>query len=540
MATPDSSVKQPFFGVRGGWLTFWIAVACSTDMLLFGYDQAVFSGVLVTQNFLETHDLVGPSRTNVLSTVAAIYNIGCLVGAIVAFTIGERLGRKKTILLGTSIMTMGAILCAASFSLAQMFVGRIILGIGNGLNTSTAPIWQTETAKSSWRGKLVIIEMMMNIAGFTLCNWINYALSFRPGSLAWRFPLAFQLIFIIVLLILVPVLPESPRWLISHERATEATVILGALENRDQDDAFVIAQGKEIQFSIDYDRRHNLKWRQLLSNRTNIPVEGGTKPLRRLLLGAGTQLIQQFQGANVMGYYLPTVLITSVGLSNERARLLTGLNATTFLILSFCSILFVDRWGRRVLMLISTAGQFLAFFVITILLSFADGSERGRKAATASIAFFFFFYVAFGVGMLSIPWLYPPEINSLPMRTKGAAVSTASNWLMNFVIVEITPIGIQNLGWRFWIVWTVLNAISLPIFYLFYPETANRSLEDMDDYYRHDPNVVVIKDNDAVSARRPTKYVTREKEQVDRTRDDEVAEEQMRTTHKVKLESIDI
>lgn len=83
--------------------------------------------------------------------------------------------------------------------------------IGNGINTATAPIWQTETAQAKWRGKLVILEMAMNIAGFSLVNWINYGLSFVEGSVAWRFPLAFQFVFIFVLFGTVPWLPESPR-----------------------------------------------------------------------------------------------------------------------------------------------------------------------------------------------------------------------------------------------------------------------------------------------------------------------------------------
>lgn len=179
-----SSKRGPYFGLTGGWLTTWITIACATDMTLFGYDQAVFSGVVVTQNFLELHNLVGPTRTEMLATVSAIYAVGCFFGALVAFSIGERLGRKKTIIWGTIVMTVGAILQAASYNLPMMFVGRIISGIGNGINTATAPIWQTETAQPKWRGKLVIIEMMMNIFGFWLCNWINYGLSFHGGSLA--------------------------------------------------------------------------------------------------------------------------------------------------------------------------------------------------------------------------------------------------------------------------------------------------------------------------------------------------------------------
>ncbi|EXM02740.1 hypothetical protein FOIG_06867 [Fusarium odoratissimum NRRL 54006] len=138
------SLKQPFFGLRGGWLTFWITVrhatqpltytfqpsqvACATDMTLFGYYQGVFSGVVVTQDFLKLHNLVGPTKTNVLATVTAIYDIGCFVGAVIALTIGEKLGRKKVIIVGTVIMSIGTIIKVTSYSLPQMIVGRVVLG----------------------------------------------------------------------------------------------------------------------------------------------------------------------------------------------------------------------------------------------------------------------------------------------------------------------------------------------------------------------------------------------------------------------------
>ncbi|KAK1706603.1 general substrate transporter [Colletotrichum acutatum] len=420
MATTAS--KTPYFGLKGKWLTYWITFACSVDMLMFGYDQAVFSGVIVTDDFLELHDLVGPEKTRMLSTITAIYDIGCFVGAILAFTIGESLGRTKSILIGTAIMSIGAILMASSYNLAQMFVGRIVLGIGNGVNTATAPIWQTETAPAHWRGKLVMFEMMMNIVGFSLCNWINFGLSYAGGAVAWRFPLAFQFVFIIALFATVPWLPESPRWLISHGREEEATQILSCLEAKPEDDAFVISQKEEIRFSIDYEREHRIQWRDLLR-----PDPGATRPLRRIILGAGTQFMQQFEGINIMSYYMPAVLISAVGLSNELARLLTAVNSLTYLIFSCVSVTLVERWGRRGLMLLSTAGQGLAFLVITILLRYG-GPEGNQRASEGSIVFFFLYFMAFGLGMLGVPWLYPTEINSIAMRTKGAAVATATNW----------------------------------------------------------------------------------------------------------------
>lgn len=82
------------------------------------------------------------------------------------------------------------------------------------------------------------------------------------------------------------------------------------------------------------------------------------------------------------------------------------------------------------------------------------------------------------------------------------------------MIVEITPIGIQNIGWRFWIVWTVFNAVFMPVIYFFYPETSNRSLEDMDAYYRTQPSLIVTTDADAVSVKRPLKYIQHEQDEV--------------------------
>ena len=146
-----------------------------------------------------------------MGTVTAIYDVGCFFGAISAIWLGEKLGRRKSVLVGTTIMSIGAILQIVSYSTAQMIVGRIIAGIGNGINTSTAPVWQTETSAIKWRGKLVVIELILNIAGFSLSNWVTYGFSFVGGPVSWRLPLAIQFIFIVILYCTVPWLPESPR-----------------------------------------------------------------------------------------------------------------------------------------------------------------------------------------------------------------------------------------------------------------------------------------------------------------------------------------
>lgn len=163
----------------------------------------MFGGVIVTPDFLSTLGIA--NNVSLQGTITAIYDVGCFFGAIIAFVIGDALGRKKTVLLGTTIMSIGAILQITTYSVGQIIAGRyaailinreeasadsgsVIAGLGNGINTATAPPWQSETSKAAWRGKLIVVELILNIAGFSLSNWVTFGFSYVPGPVAWRLP----------------------------------------------------------------------------------------------------------------------------------------------------------------------------------------------------------------------------------------------------------------------------------------------------------------------------------------------------------------
>ncbi|KAJ1706249.1 hypothetical protein G4B11_001631 [Aspergillus flavus] len=218
--------------------------------------------------------------------------------------------------------------------------------------------------------------------------------------------------------------------------------------------------------------------------------------------------MQQLAEINVTSYYLTTLLIESVGLSNRLARLLTACKSISYLLSGIFAIPNIERFGRRQILMICSLGQGICYLLITVLIRFNEMEEYGtkQKVASASVAFFFY-YLSFGCGFQGIPWLLPVELNSLSMRTKGVSIATATNWAFNFMVVEITPIGIKTLGWKFYIVWTVFNFSFIPLIYFLYPETPNRPLEDIDRFFIENKGLLIIRNPDATSANRRTRYI---------------------------------
>ncbi|RAL11869.1 uncharacterized protein BO97DRAFT_87636 [Aspergillus homomorphus CBS 101889] len=142
-----------------------------------------------------------------------------------------------------------------------------------------------------------------------------------------------------------------------------------------------------------------------------------------------------------------------------------------------------------------------------------DGGANKHVYGDRAVSFFFVYYVFFGLSFQGIRWLLPVELNSLSMRTKGAALGTATN-STNFMVVEITPVGIQNLRGKFYITSTVFNFAFVPIVYLFYPETANRSLEDIDRFMQESNGVFVHNVPEATGVERPLRFVALENERL--------------------------
>ncbi|KAJ3892908.1 general substrate transporter [Lentinula edodes] len=477
--------------LRGRKLTATLSFVAGTGFILFGYDQGVMSALLTANQFEKVFPQVvvsdqHPDHATLQSFLVAIYEIGCLSGALINLVLGDRFGRKRTIALGCFIMTIGAIIQAASYSYAQIIVARIITGVGNGLNTSTVPAYHAECSPPHQRGSLIMIEGSLITLGIMISYWIDFALFWASGSSAqWRVPIALQILFALVVVFALPILPESPRWLMKAGRPAEALAVISALEDKPHTDSTVRTTFHAIKEAVVLEGSNiDTLSSSEKASLSELFTGGRTQNFRRVALGVIIQCFQQashpsllgdkITGINLITYYA-TILFERLGINDVKSRILAACNGTEYFLASLVAIFLIDRVGRRKLMIFGGVGQCLTMVLLAVL-----GSINNSAADIVSAVLLFVFNSFFAIGWLGMTWLYPAEIVGLRMRGPANALSTASNWTFNFLVVMITGPAFQNISWKTYIVFAALNAFIIPIVYFFFPETAGRSLEDMD------------------------------------------------------------
>lgn len=225
--------------------------------------------------------------------VTSIYDIGCAAGCILSFVVGHKYGRKKMIIAGGSIMVIGTIILGSSYTRAQFLVGRIVTGLGNGINSSNVPAYQSEMARAEVRGMLLSAQGTVTIVGLCIAYWLDYGLSFVPSPVQWRFPISFQAFFAVCLVVQMICLPETPRWLCEQDRSDEAAHILARLQLKqpaDDSSQEVVLLRRQIETAIALESAGGpFKYRELLAG-------GKVQNLRRMILAGLINIQQQFTG----------------------------------------------------------------------------------------------------------------------------------------------------------------------------------------------------------------------------------------------------
>jgi len=366
----------------------------------------------------------------------------------------------------------------------------LALGFGNGLNTSTVPTWQSECSKSHRRGQLVMVEGALITGGICISYWLDFGFSFlEPSSISWRFPIGFQIIFALTILAFILELPESPRWLILKGKEDEALSVLGALSDLPSEDPYVHAEFTAIKDTVLEMQQGG--FRDLFTMDEN-------RHFHRTVLAYVNQVFQQVSGINLITYYAATIYQNQIGLSGFTARILAAANGTEYFAASWIAVWCIEKYGRRPLMLFGAAGMVASMSILAAMT--AVGGTGPRIVAAA---FLFIFNSFFAVGWLGMTWLYPAEIVPLRIRAPANALSTSANWAFNFMVVMITPVSFSSIGYKTYIIFAAINAFIIPVVYFFYPETAYRSLEEMDTIFRKTTSVFNVVQ---VAKREPRRY----------------------------------
>ncbi|KAI8319285.1 general substrate transporter [Martensiomyces pterosporus] len=446
--------------------------------LLFGYDIGVMSSVMVMPHWIKFFN--DPQSVGI-GVIVSILTAGCFVGALAAGWLADKYSRKRTIMAGAVLFVIGSIIQCASANRGMLIAGRFINGLSVGFLSMVVPMFQSELAAPEVRGRLVSLQQWAITWGIMIAFWIDYGCGFISGNTSWRLPLGLQMVPAIILLGGMFFVPFSPRWLVNNDRIEEAQRVLARLRsNGDINAPEVIEELEEIKEAVRIEREAaEYGYIELIK----YPI------FRRVVLGVGIQIFQQLTGINVVMYFAPKIF-EQAGLTGSHASTLAqGVNGVVNMLSTIPAILWVDRWGRRRTLIIGSivcGGSYLIQAIIKGVTSHptVNNGDVNLHMPTgpsyAIVVMVYIFVCGFAFSWGPIGWIYPSEIFPMHIRSKANSITTAANWLFNFVIGLVCPILLKKITWKLDIIFAIFMTVALICVYLFYPETKNRPLEEME------------------------------------------------------------
>jgi MFS family permease len=490
-----------FLGLRGNSLNIAaILGVLMPGILTVGYNASLLGGVLTQKNFEEQFPEINiaaandkPHASMVQGLVVASYTIGGFFGTLSCIWLGDRFGRRRTIMAGSVVQVLGAILMASAGTLVQLITSRVVLGVGTGVLLATIPLWQSETSPADKRGAHVGMKGVFSGFGCALGLFVDFGMSFTQGSVAWRFPFAFVVLLSVAVLVFIYMLPESPRWLIRQGRLSEASEVLAALGDTSVDDESVGAKIKDVQTSLDLFEEKSLG---------QIFHMGPQRTFHRAMIAALAMLFLQLTGSTVTTFYstyresllhplfthctylLCALLATAIfeknlGLGNSTSTVLGAVYQLVGPLGGAFCVLKVDGLGRRVLLLGSAIGNAVCLALVAGL-----GTQTDNPLAMRGAVFFIFlFHFSYIIGFGAIPYLYATEIAPLHLRTTINSFSISISWAISIILTSVTPIAFNSMGQTYFVIFAGFNAMMVPAIYYLFPETAGRSLEEMDKIF---------------------------------------------------------
>ncbi|CAE6505297.1 unnamed protein product [Rhizoctonia solani] len=483
------------------WRPYVLALIAGSGGALFGYDSAFIGGTIELPAFQNqfgldklSEDKLAFTSSNIVST----YQAGCFFGCIFAFFIVEKFGRRATLQCSSALFCLGAgLMLGAKHSLGMIYAGRIIGGLGVGGVSLATPLYIAEIAPPSIRGQLVGFYEIFLQAGGVVGFWINFGISehIPYGSKQWHIPVAVQLIPGGLLLAASVFLLETPRWLYRRGRVNDATVNLSWIRNLSADHPYIQdeIQGIRAQFERETQVGNNkgltAKLREL-----------GRPGIRnRLGIGMCIMMCQNLTGMNAINYYSPTIF-SSIGITGTNNSLFaTGIYGVVKMVATLIALVWlVDRVGRRKPLITGALVGALAMYYIAGFVAVAKPSGAGSPtpAGKFAAACIYIFAVAFCMSWNGISWIICSEIFPLSVRALGQTITSATQWLWQFVVARSTPYMVKNIGYGTYLFFGSCMVLMIPWVYFILPETKGVPLEDMDRLFGYCPHAgnVVIED----------------------------------------------
>jgi sugar porter (SP) family MFS transporter len=430
-----------------------VASIAALGGLLFGFDTGVISGALlfIRQDF----NLNAFTEGFIVSSLL----LGAMVGAGVSGALSDRLGRRTIILVAAVIFAVGAIGAALSPSVEVLILFRFVLGLGVGTASALVPSYISESAPTDIRGSLSSLFQLAITIGILVAYLVNAV--FSPVG-DWRWPLGLAVVPALVLLVVMYLMPETPRWLVSKGREAEARRVLERTRVGEE----IESEIEEIH-RVEEETREQAGYRELLAP--------WVRPM--LVAGIGLAVFQQFVGINTVIYYAPTI-IKSTGLANVTSILATVGIGVVNVLMTLVAISIIDRVGRRPLLFAGLAGMVVSLVIIGG--AFLDPNLSGI-ISWVTLAGLMLYVASFAVSFGPLLWVMLPEIFPLKVRGAGAGVSALSNWGANFVVSQAFLPLVALIGTTavFWILAGICVVAAIFIYFLV-PETRGRSLEQIE------------------------------------------------------------
>ncbi|KAI9148958.1 Sugar transport protein MST8 [Paramyrothecium foliicola] len=474
-------VREPYI--------FFLACFASIGGFLFGYDQGVISGILVMSDFLA-------NDATLQGWMVAVLTLGAMFGALVNGPIADRLSRRWSILVANIVFLVGSIIQAAAVNTAMIFVGRFIAGVSVGQLSMVVPLYLSELAPPNLRGSLVALQQLGITVGIMVAFWLDYGTQHIGGTgdgqspAAWRFPLAFQCVPSLILGGGTFFLPFTPRWLIMKDREDEARSTLVRIRRVPETDERIRLELLEIKAADMFDRETSEAMYPGAHSKVRLAFERYKSLFivrhlnRRLVIACLLQVIQQFTGINAIIYYAPQIF-KKIGLSGNSVDLLaTGVVGVINFFSTIPAILYMDRWGRKKVLLIGATGMSIAQLIVGTLYAVYKDSWESNTAAGWAAAVFIWVYIsnfAFSIGCVN--WIMPSEIFPPGVRSQAVGIAIGTNWLSNFIVALITPrmlAAIEFGTFYFFLAFCVFLWVWV---FFFVPETKGVRIEEMDKLF---------------------------------------------------------